>query len=77
MAEAVKALPAKIQEIIEVYEWDMRTLEGSRKYFELKAKSLPTIVLDGELVYQALIPGQEELAEEIERRWHQKNSSRK
>jgi hypothetical protein len=29
--------------------------------------------LDGELVYEALIPGQEELCAEIHRRHHEKN----
>ncbi len=46
----------------------MRTLEGNRLFIELKAKSLPSIALDGELVYEALIPGQEELIDEIQRR---------
>jgi hypothetical protein len=46
----------------------MRTLEGNRRFLELKAKSLPSIALDGELVYESLIPGQEELTDEIRRR---------
>ena len=74
MAESVKALPENIQQLIEVREWDMRTLEGSKRYFALKAKSLPTICMDEELIYEAVIPGQEELAGEIERRWRQKNN---
>jgi len=74
MAESVKALPKDIQDLIEVREWDMRTLEGSKRYFALKAKSLPTICMDETLVYEAIIPGQEELAGEIERRWRQKNN---
>jgi hypothetical protein len=50
----------------------MRTLEGNRRFMELKAKSLPSIALDGELVYEALIPGQEELTAEIRHRWQLK-----
>ena len=50
----------------------MRTIEGNQRFRELKAKSLPAIALDGELIYQSLIPGQEELTTEITRRWHQK-----
>jgi hypothetical protein len=73
MAEAVKALPQEIQDLLEVREWDMRTREGVNRFRELKAKSLPSIALDDQLVYESLIPGQEELAEEIRRRWGLKN----
>lgn len=73
MAEAVKALPQEIQDLMEVREWDMRTREGVARFRELKAKSLPSIALDEQLVYESLIPGQEELAEEVRRRWGVKN----
>jgi hypothetical protein len=73
MAEAVKVLPQEIQELMEVREWDMRTREGVNRFRELKAKSLPSIALDEQLVYESLIPGQEELAEEVRRRWGVKN----
>jgi hypothetical protein len=69
MAEAVKVLPEDIQEIIEVREWDMRTREGVNRFRELRAKSLPSVALDGDLVYEALIPPQEEMVAEIRRRW--------
>ncbi len=58
MAESVKALPEEIQKIINVHEWDMRTLEGIQRFKELKANSLPSVALDEELVYNAIIPGQ-------------------
>jgi len=73
MAEAVKVLPQEIQELMEVREWDMRTREGVNRFRELKAKSLPSIALDEQLVYESLIPGQEELAQEVRRRWRVKN----
>ncbi len=69
MAESVRALPQDIQQIINVREWDMRTREGIQRFRDLKAKSLPSVALDGELVYEALIPGQEELSQEILRRY--------
>lgn len=53
----------------------MRTMEGNKRFLELKAKSLPSIALDGELVYEALIPGQEELSDEILQRWQLKAGS--
>ncbi len=73
MAESVKVLPQHIQEIIEVHEWDMRTREGVDRFRELKAKSLPSVALDSELVYESIIPMQEELIAEIERRYKEKN----
>ena len=73
MAESVKVLPQDIQEIIEVHEWDMRTREGVQRFRELKAKCLPSVALDGELVYESLIPMQEEMIDEIRRRHKEKN----
>lgn len=73
MAKAVKALPEDIQKIVDVYEWDMRTREGILRFRELKAKSLPSVALDGDLVYESLIPMQEELCDEIRRRYQEKN----
>jgi hypothetical protein len=72
MAESVKVLPEEIQDIIEVREWDMRTRDGVDRFRELKAKSLPSVALDSDLVYEAIIPGQEELIEEIKRRYREK-----
>jgi hypothetical protein len=73
MAESVKVLPDNIQEIIEVQEWDMRTREGITRFKALKAKSLPSVALDGELVYESIIPMQEELIDEINKRYQEKN----
>ena len=73
MAESVKVLPEEIQELIDVKEWDMRTREGIQRFRELKAKSLPSVALDGELVYEAIIPMQEEICGEIRRRYDEKN----
>jgi len=73
MAESVKALPDDIQRVVEVHEWDMRTEAGVRRFFELKVKKLPTVAMDGELVYEALIPMQEEMISEIRSRFSLKN----
>ena len=75
MAKAVKALPEDIKKIVDVYEWDMRTREGIQRFRELKAKSLPSVALDDELVYESLIPMQEEMCEEIQRRHRLKNGN--
>ena len=73
MAESVKVLPEDIKSLINVHEWDMRTRDGVQRFRELKAKSLPSVALDEELVYESLIPMQEELIEEIRRRYKIKN----
>jgi len=73
MAESVRVLPQEIQNMIDVREWDMRTREGIQRFRELRARSLPSVALDNELVYQAIIPGQEDLSAEIRRRYEEKN----
>lgn len=73
MAESVRVLPQNIQNMMDVREWDMRTLEGIQRFRDLRAKSLPSVALDGELVYEAIIPGQEDLSAEIRRRYEEKN----
>jgi hypothetical protein len=73
MAESVRALPQDIQNMMDVKEWDMRTREGIQRFRELRAKSLPSVALDGELVYESIIPGQEELSAEIRRLYEEKN----
>ncbi len=73
MAKSVEDLPKDIRQYIDVREWDMRTLEGNQRFFELKGKCLPSIALDNELMYESLIPDQEKLTTEIIRRWRLKN----
>lgn len=73
MAESVKVLPEDIKAIIDVYEWDMRTREGVRRFKELKARSLPSVALDGELAWESIIPMQEELISKIQDLYRQKN----
>ena len=73
MAKSVQDLPKEIHKYIDVHEWDMRTLEGNQRFRELKGKCLPTIALDEDLMYESLIPGQEDLAAEIIKRWVLKN----
>jgi hypothetical protein len=73
MAESVRDLPDNIQNKIAAQEWEMRTLEGVARFKDLKAKSLPSIALDDELVYESIIPMQEELIAEIEKRYKKKN----
>jgi hypothetical protein len=74
MAESVKVLPEQYQQMMDVHEWDLRTLEGVTRFKEIGAKSLPSIAMDGRVVYASIIPGQEDLGDEIRRRYQEKNS---
>ena len=67
MAQSVQELPNDIQAIMEVREWDLRTREGVARFKELRAKSLPSISLNGTLVFEALSPPQEELIQAVQR----------
>jgi hypothetical protein len=73
MAESVRVLPEDIQKLIDVHQWDMRTQSGVQRFRELKARSLPCVALDEELVYEAIIPSQEELIEAIQKQYAAKN----
>ncbi len=73
MAESVKVLPEDYQEMISVHKWDLRTLEGVKRFKEIGAKSLPSIAMDGTIVYSSIIPGQEDLGREIRQRYQEKN----
>ena len=61
MMEAIAALPNDIQEVIEYTEWSVKSKEGKRKFLELKARMIPTIYIQGDLVFQCKIPQYEEL----------------
>ena len=74
MAESVKVLPEDIKALSEIQEWDLRTREGIQRFRDLRAKCLPSIAMDGELVYESIIPGQEELCDEIRRRYDLHNN---
>ncbi len=74
MAKSVMDLPQEIHKYIDVHHWDMKTLEGNMRFRELKGSCLPSIALDDQLVYESLIPGQEELIAEIMRLWALKNN---
>lgn len=65
MAELVRSLPTEIKDKIEIREWDMRTKEGVQRYRELRARMLPSLAINQNLIYEAMIPPQEELIEKI------------
>jgi hypothetical protein len=70
MAHAVRALPDDVQEVMELREWDIRTREGIHRFKEIRCKSLPSIAINGELVFESIIPPEEDLIAAIRERRH-------
>lgn len=64
MVEAVKVLPREIQDIIEVRTWNVKELEGIKRKAALQAK-VPSIAINGEVVFQSGIPVEEDLISAI------------
>lgn len=65
MMESIAALPDEVQAMIDYKEWSIKTKEGIAKFTELKGKVLPTICVEGDLVFESLIPQYEELIDEM------------
>ena len=68
MMESIAALPKDIQEVIVYKEWSIKNKSGVGKFMELKGKVLPTICIEGDLVFQSIIPQYEELIDEMAKR---------
>ena len=68
MMESIAALPDEVQAMIDYHEWSIKTKEGVGKFTELKGKVLPTICIEGDLVFESLIPQYEELIDEMVKR---------
>ena len=65
MMESIAALPHDIQEIIVYKEWSIKTKDGLGRFLELKGKVLPTICIEGDPVFESIIPQYEELIDEM------------
>jgi hypothetical protein len=61
MTEAVAALPREIQDEIVYKEWSIKNKEGIGKFLEMKGRVLPTIAIQGDLLFESIIPQYEEL----------------
>jgi hypothetical protein len=68
MMESLAALPPDVQEMIEYFEWSIKTKEGIAKFVEMKGKVLPTISIEGDLVFPSRIPQYQELIDEMIKR---------
>jgi len=68
MMESIAALPGDVQKMIEYSEWSIKQKAGIGKFLELKGKVLPTICIEGDLVFESIIPQYEELIDEMAKR---------
>lgn len=68
MMESIAALPTDVQEMIVYKEWSIKNKDGIGKFMELKGRVLPTICIEGDLVFESIIPQYEELIDEMAKR---------
>ena len=68
MVESVKVLPKKMQEIMQIRTWNVKQLEGIKKKKELRAKVVPSIAINGKMVFESGIPQRDELIAAINER---------
>lgn len=68
MMESIAAMPKEVQDIISYKEWSIKTKDGVAKFAAMKGKVLPTICIEGDLVFQSTIPLYEELIDEMVKR---------
>ncbi len=61
MMESMAAMPQEVQDIIEYKEWSIKNKTGIGKFMELKGKVLPSICIEGDIVFPSIIPQYEEL----------------
>lgn len=65
MVDAVKGLPHDIQALIEIRVWNIKEVQGIRRKQVLKANCIPSIAINNEMVFESIIPPQEDLIEAI------------
>lgn len=68
MMESIAALPYEVQDMILYKEWSIKTKEGVGKFTQLKGKVLPSICIEGDVVFESIIPQYEELIDEMLKR---------
>lgn len=68
MMESMAAMPEEVQALIEYPEWSIKNKTGIGKFMELKGKVLPSIAIEGDIVFPSIIPQYEELIDEMVKR---------
>ena len=68
MMESMAAMPQEVQDIIQYKEWSVKNKTGVGKFMELKGTVLPSIAIEGDIVFPSIIPQYEELIDEMVKR---------
>ncbi|MCG8337063.1 MAG: hypothetical protein MJE63_21390 [Proteobacteria bacterium] len=68
MMQAVRGLPQEIKAMVEIREWNLSIADHIAEFKRVKVKRLPSIAINGDTVYESLIPDQEELIDQIRKR---------
>ncbi|MCG8643442.1 MAG: hypothetical protein MI862_27185 [Desulfobacterales bacterium] len=68
MMESMAAMPEEVQALIEYKEHSIKNKAGIGKFMELKGKVLPSIAIEGDIVFPSIIPQYEELIDEMVKR---------
>ena len=68
MVESVKVLPEEVQQLMDIHIWNIKELKGIIRKKELRAKVVPAIAINGEVIFQSGIPQHEELIMAIRER---------
>jgi hypothetical protein len=66
MVAAVEDLPQAVLDKVDYKQWSLRTREGVARFRQLGAKSLPSVAIEGKLVFECNIPPADELIAAIE-----------
>lgn len=66
MVAAVEDLPQAVLDKVDYKQWSLRTREGVARFRQLGAKSLPSVAIEGKLVFESNIPPADELIAAIE-----------
>jgi hypothetical protein len=61
MLQTLDLLPPEVLDVIERREWTLRTREGVRAFKAFKAKTVPTLCVDGHACFENLIPTTDQL----------------
>lgn len=65
MIDAVKALPPKILDELELKIWNVTTVEGFNRKKELKVGRIPSLTINEQLAFESLIPHRKKLLNKI------------
>ncbi|MDO9574211.1 MAG: hypothetical protein Q7I94_04370 [Candidatus Contubernalis sp.] len=71
LLEAVRAMPEALGDLaekVEFKEWDMTNKEDLKRFLELNICVFPSIVINGEIIFNSEIPSHEVLLEAIRSR---------